>query len=160
VHSGAAKKRRGLFHAMDQLALTKPITKWNGCAETPEQIPQRIAEAFQALSKGRPGAGLLEVPLDMLQQELEFDGLKLDLQNMEKSISPLSSMADAALAVGFRFSQLATINYTLPVPKSLVQIDVDSAEIGAYYPVKAGIASDAKTALRQLRDALLAEGLR
>ncbi len=79
---------------------------------------------------------------------------------MEKSISPLSSMADAALAVGFRFSQLATINYTLPVPKSLVQIDVDSAEIGANYPVKAGIASDAKTALRQLRDALLAEGLR
>src|SRR5439155_8796823 len=47
VHSGAAKKRRGLFHAMDQLALTKPITKWNGCAETPEEIPQRIAEAFQ-----------------------------------------------------------------------------------------------------------------
>ncbi|OLD20380.1 MAG: hypothetical protein AUI91_06920 [Acidobacteria bacterium 13_1_40CM_3_56_11] len=245
VHSGAAKKRRGLFHAMDQLALTKPITKWNGRAETPEEIPQRIAEAFQALSKGRPGAGHLEVPLDVLQQELEFEGLKLDLkniesnpegrltgeienaaellrqaahpliyagggvissqawqelievaellqapvlmspmgkgaipadhplcggvtftwvtadlQNMEKSISPLSSMADAALAVGFRFSQLATINYTLPVPKSLVQIDVDSAEIGANYPVKVGIPSDAKTALRQLRDALLAEGLR
>src|SRR5438067_763045 len=265
VHSGAAKKRRGLFHAMDQLALTKPITKWNGRAETPEEIPQRIAEAFQALSKGRPGAGHLEVPLDVLQQELGFEGLKLDLkniesnpegrstgeieraaellrqaahpliyagggvissqawqelievaellqalvissqawqelievaellqapvlmspmgkgaipadhplcggvtftwvtadlQNMEKSISPLSSMADAALAVGFRFSQLATINYTLPVPESLVQIDADSAEIGANYPVKVGIPSDAKTALRQLRDALLAEGLR
>ena len=85
VHSGAAKKRRGLFHAMDQLALTKPITKWNGCAETPEQIPQRIAEAFQALSKGRPGAGHLEVPLDMLQQELEFEGLKLDLKNIESN---------------------------------------------------------------------------
>src|SRR2546428_2029199 len=85
VHSGAAKKRRGLFHAMDQLALTRPITKWNGRAETPEEIPQRIAEAFQALSKGRPAAGHLEVPLDVLQQELEFEGLKLDLKNIESN---------------------------------------------------------------------------
>src|SRR5204863_8488254 len=51
VHSGAAKERRGLFHAMDQLALTKPITKRNGRAETPEEIPQRMAEAFRALTK-------------------------------------------------------------------------------------------------------------
>src|SRR5215813_2112047 len=81
VHSGAAKERRGLFHAMDQLALTKPITKWNGRAETPEQIPLRVTEAFQVLGNGRPGAGHLEVPLDVLQQELEFEGLKLDLTN-------------------------------------------------------------------------------
>src|SRR3989442_6168322 len=85
VHSEAAQKRRGLFHAMDQLALTKPITKWNCRADTPEEIPQRIAEAFQALSKGRPGAGHLEVPLDVLQQELEFEGLKLDLKNIESN---------------------------------------------------------------------------
>src|SRR5215831_12382918 len=55
VRSGAAKTRRGLFHAMDQLALTKPITKWNGRAETPEQIPLRVTEAFQVLGNGRPG---------------------------------------------------------------------------------------------------------
>src|SRR2546425_9289963 len=246
VHSEAAKRRRGLFHAVDQLALTKPITKWNARADTAEQIPQVIAEAFRMLTNGRRGAGHVEVPLNILQQEVDvrsskfevnssesnsglrtqnsefqraakllaearrplilagggviaaeawaelveiaevlqapvlmspmgqgvipadhplcggvtFTWVTADLQNMEKSISPLSSMADAALAVGFRFSQLATINYTLPVPKSLVQIDVDSAEIGANYPVKVGIPSDAKTALRQLRDALLAEGLR
>src|SRR5262249_32544546 len=229
---------------MDQLALTKPITKWNGRAESAEQISELLEQAVHVLTSGRKGAGHLEVPMDVLQQEFISHGLNglnglqsvqsvqsvaeihrtaellrqaerplifagggviaaeawhelievaellqapvlmspmgkgaipadhplcggvtftwvtADLQHMEKSISPLSSMADAALAVGFRFSQLATINYTLPVPKSLVQIDVDSAEIGANYPVKVGIASDAKTALRQLRDALLAEGLR
>src|SRR5438552_15804325 len=233
-----------MFHEMDQLALTKPITKWNSRAETPEEIPQRIAEAFQALSKGRPGAGHLEVPLDVLQQELGFEGLKLDLkniesnpegrstgeieraaellrqaahpliyagggvissqawqelievaellqapvlmspmgkgaipadhplcggvtftwvtadlQNMEKSVSPLASMADAALAVGFRFSQLASVNYTLPVPKPLVQIDIDRDEIGANYPLEVGIVADAKVALRQLREGLEAEGV-
>ena len=245
VHSEAARKRRGLFHAMDQLALTKPVTKWNARAVNPEQISKAIANAFRVLTNGRRGAGHLEVPLDVLQQEFDFEDSNLevesvdcnsqlqdpsaeiqraaqllrkaqrplifagggviaaqaweelvevaellqapvlmspmgkgaipadhplcggvtftwvtaDLQNMEKSMSPLASMADAALAVGFRFSQLATVNYTLPVPKSLVQIDVDADEIGANYDVTVGILADARAALRQMCDALKAEGV-
>ena len=246
VHSEAARTRRGLFHAMDQLALTKPITKWNGRAGNPERISQALAEAFRVLTGGRRGAGHLEIPLDVLQQECGIEDSKLewksvedesepqdlnaeigrtvellrqarrplifagggviatqawpelleiaelrqapvltspmgqgaipadhplcagvtftwvtaDLQNMEKSMSPLAAMADAALAVGFRFSQLATINYTLPVPKTLIQIDVDPGEIGANYPVTVGIVSDARIALRRLRDALKADGVK
>src|SRR5436309_9073528 len=245
VHSEAAKKRRGLFHAVDQLALTKPITKWNACAGTLEQIPQVIAEAFRMLTNGRRGPVHVEVPLNVLQQEFEgrsskvelnsaesntelrapnsefqraaqvlaqaerplilagggviaaeawaelveiaelleapvlmspmgkgvipgdhplcggvtFTWVTADLQNMEKSMSPLASMADAVLAVGFRFSQLATVNYMLPVPKPLVQIDVDPGEIGANYPIEVGIVADAKMALRQLREGLEAEGV-
>jgi len=245
VHSEAAKRRRGLFHAVDQLALTKPITKWNARADTAEQIPQVIAEAFRMLTNGRRGAGHVEVPLNILQQEVDvrsskfevnhsesnsglrtqnsefqraakllaqarrplilagggviaaeawaelveiaelleapvltspmgkgvipadhplcggvtFTWVTADLQNMEKSVSPLASMADAALAVGFRFSQLATVNYTLPVPKPLVQIDIDRDEIGANYPLEVGIVADAKVALGQLREGLEAEGL-
>ena len=245
VHSGAAKKRRGLFHAMDQLALTKSITKWNGRADNPAQIPERIGEALHVLSSGRRGAGHLEVPLDILQQDFELKGstppvkrgpspaeirnstadirraaqllrqskrplifagggviaaeawpelldvaellqapvlmspmgkgvipadhplcggvtftwVTADLQNMQNSVSPLAGMSDAALAVGFRFSQLATVNYTLSVPKILVQIDIDANEVGANYPATIGIVSDAKSALSELRDALQAEGV-
>ena len=83
-----------------------------------------------------------------------FTWVTADLQNMEKSISPLAGMADAALAVGFRFSQLATINYTLPIPKTLIQIDVDPAEIGGNYPVTVGIQADAKVALQQILNGL------
>jgi len=79
---------------------------------------------------------------------------------MEKSVSPLANTADAALAVGFRFSQLSTVNYTLRVPKTLVQIDVDEREIGANYEVTVGIRSDARVALEQLCDRLKAEGVR
>ena len=244
VDSEAARKRRGLFHAMDQLTLTKPITKWNGRADAPEQSPQLMAEAMHMLTSGRRGAGHLEVPLNVLQRECAIDistfdlsnaerdreeqrlnaGLQqaaqllrkakrplilagggviaaeawrellevaellqapvltspmgkgsipanhplcagvtftwvtADLQNMENSISPLAGMADVALAVGFRFSQLATVNYTLPVPRNLVQIDIDANEIGGNYPVTVGIVSDAKNALRQLRDGIKAEG--
>src|SRR5438094_1784070 len=245
VHSEAAKRRRGLFHSVDQLALTKPITKWNARADTTEQIPQVIAQAFRMLTNGRRGAGHVEVPLNVLQQEVEvrsskfevnssesnsglrtqnsefqraaellaearrplilagggviaaeawaelveiaellqapvlmspmgkgvipadhplcggvtFTWVTADLQNMENSVSPLAGMSDAALAVGFRFSQLATVNYTLSVPKTLVQIDIDANEIGANYPATIGIVSDAKNALSELRDALQAEGV-
>ncbi len=234
VHAEAAKKRRGLFHAMDQLALTKPITKWNARVDNPSEIPQVLDNAFHALTTGRRGAAHVEVPLNILNQVCEievskpeiktveaacleidravellrrarrplifagggviaaeawkelvevaellqspvlmspmgkgaipadhplcggmtFTWVTADLQNMEKSISPLAAMADAALAVGFRFSQLATVNYMLTVPEALVQVDIDAAEIGANYDVSAGIVSDAKVALRQLRDAL------
>ncbi len=243
VHSEAAKKRRGLFHAMDQLGLTKPITKWNARVDIPTEIPQVMADAFHTMTNGRRGAVHVEVPLNVLNQAFEFGGsetlaalnerrhqlkdpsadiqraaellrraerplifagggviaaeawkelvevaellqapvlmspmgkgaipadhplcggvtftwVTADLQNMEKSMSPLASMADAALAVGFRFSQLATVNYTLPVPKILVQVDVDDAEIGANYNVTVGIQSDARVALRKLRDALKEE---
>ncbi len=183
VDSEAAKLRRGLFHATDQLMLTRPITKWNARADIPERIPQAAAEAFRIVTHGRRGAGHLEVPVNVLQQEVEIGPSKIevnpapdsrmpipplilagggiiaaeawaelveiaellqapvlmspmgkgvipadhplcggvtftwvtaDLQNMERSMSPLASMADTALAVGFRFSQLATVNYTLP----------------------------------------------
>src|SRR5262249_13460387 len=78
VHSEAARKRRGLFHAMDQLALTKPITKWNGRAESAEQIPELLEQAVHVLTSGRMGAGHLEIPLDVLQREIishGFNGL-------------------------------------------------------------------------------------
>src|SRR5881396_1875137 len=70
VDSEAAKLRRGLFHALDQLMLTRPITKWNARAGIPERIPQAVAEGFRAVTHGRRGAGHLEVPVNVLQQEV------------------------------------------------------------------------------------------
>jgi len=113
-----------------------------------------VAELLQAPVLMSP-MGKGAIPADHpLCGGVTFTWVTADLQNMEKSISPLAGMADAALAVGFRFSQLATVNYTLPVPETLVQIDVDPKEIGGNYPAAVGIVSDAKIALRQLREAL------
>jgi acetolactate synthase-1/2/3 large subunit len=91
---------------------------------------------------------------------MTFTWVTADLQNMDNSISPLTREADAALAVGFRFTQLSTVNYTLPIPAHLVQIDIDSDEIGANYPVAVGIAADAKVALNELRNYMGAAGLK
>jgi acetolactate synthase-1/2/3 large subunit len=65
--------------------------------------------------------------------------------------------ADVFLAVGFRFSEWASGSYkpgevfTIP-PQSVIQIDVDPAEIGRNYPVIAPILADAGPALAALLD--------
>jgi len=94
VHSEAAPKWRGLFHAVDQLALTKPITKWNASIEHPTQIPQVIGSAFRILMNGRPGAGHVEVPLDILQQEFEFKDSMLEAKSVESDSEPRNDSAE------------------------------------------------------------------
>lgn len=59
--------------------------------------------------------------------------------------------ADVLLALGCRFSEFATKRYTLINPNTkIIQVDVDADEIGAVYPVAAGIVADAAAAAASL----------
>jgi thiamine pyrophosphate-dependent acetolactate synthase large subunit-like protein len=62
--------------------------------------------------------------------------------------------ADAVLAVGTDFDEIATGGYALPAPQQLVQIDVDAAQVGRNLPVAVGLVGDAATVLDQLASAL------
>jgi acetolactate synthase-1/2/3 large subunit len=73
-----------------------------------------------------------------------------DVSSMAEFFSPLFSQADGALAIGCRFTQAVTGSWTIPLPKSLAQIDIDAAEIGRHYPVTLGIHLDAELALQYL----------
>jgi acetolactate synthase-1/2/3 large subunit len=73
-----------------------------------------------------------------------------DLTEMGGLFSPLFAEADGLLAIGCRFSQLATGNWTLTLPRSSAQIDVDSAELGRHFTPTLGVRADALLALRQL----------
>jgi acetolactate synthase I/II/III large subunit len=69
--------------------------------------------------------------------------------------------ADLLLAVGSRLAQFTTHfddRYIRP-GTPIVQIDVESRDIGRYYPVTIGIQADAREACRALLDALAAEGV-
>jgi acetolactate synthase-1/2/3 large subunit len=77
-----------------------------------------------------------------------------DLSNMGSLFSPLFAAADGLLAVGCRFTQMATGSWLLKLPPQLAQIDVDPREIGRHYPVTLGICADARAALRELLNAL------
>jgi acetolactate synthase-1/2/3 large subunit len=77
-----------------------------------------------------------------------------DLTDMTGLFSPLLAEADGLLAIGCRFTQLATGTWTMPLPPVLAQIDVDPAEIGRHYPVTLGIHADALPTVRGLMSLL------
>ena len=74
-----------------------------------------------------------------------------DLTNMDDFFSPLFTEADGLLVVGCRFTQLATGSWSLRLPPSVAQIDVDPDEIGRHYAVTQGVAADARLSLEALR---------
>jgi acetolactate synthase-1/2/3 large subunit len=114
------------------------------------QLAERLgAPVFHtAMGKGA-------IPVDHpLSAGLPWHRATSDLTNMESNFSPLFAEADGLLAVGCRFTQLATGSWTMPMPRSLAQIDIDAAELGRHYPVAVGVHADALAALRGLLSAL------
>ncbi len=62
--------------------------------------------------------------------------------------------ADVMLAIGCRFTEVMTDWRRLPVPRALIQIDLDPLQIGMNYPAVLGIVADARAAVRSILDAL------
>jgi acetolactate synthase-1/2/3 large subunit len=60
------------FQEADIFGITLPITKHNFLAQTADEIPRIIAEAFHLASTGRPGPVLVDVPKDVLQTPTTF----------------------------------------------------------------------------------------
>lgn len=59
--------------------------------------------------------------------------------------------ADLIFAVGLKFGQNTTFNWTLPTPNQcLVHLDIDGAEIGKVFPADVGVVADARTGLRSM----------
>lgn len=58
---------------LDQKALFRPLTKWNGVLDHVSQIPHAFRTAFRAMTTGRPGAAHIGLPYDLQKQELDAD---------------------------------------------------------------------------------------
>lgn len=56
--------------------------------------------------------------------------------------------ADAVLAIGVSFNAATTNRWSLPIPRRLVQIDIDANIIGRHYPIAAGVVGDARAAIQ------------
>ena len=61
-------------------------------------------------------------------------------------------LADCTLAIGPRFTSLDTRSWSLELPRPLVQIDEDAAEIGREYPCDIGVVGDLKLTLQTLTE--------
>ncbi|HYB01313.1 MAG TPA: thiamine pyrophosphate-binding protein [Ktedonobacteraceae bacterium] len=68
----------------------------------------------------------------------------------QSAIRDFIESCDVLLAVGTRFRGPETLVWRLPLPKTIVQIDVDELAISRNYPTTLGLVTDAKIGLQAL----------
>ncbi|GAQ80211.1 pyruvate decarboxylase family protein [Klebsormidium nitens] len=61
---------RGGFQEFDQIAIVKPFVKYAGRAENVRAVPNTVQSAVSAAAAGRPGAAYVDVPAEVLHQEV------------------------------------------------------------------------------------------
>ncbi|MEX1159135.1 MAG: thiamine pyrophosphate-binding protein, partial [Thermomicrobiales bacterium] len=221
----------GNLHEMtDQMSVMKPIVKWSKRVMDAADIPASVGEAFAAIETGRPRPAYLEIPIDVMADELELTrtipndsttaadltveiAKAVDLiQNAERvmifagggatSVEASTALrvlaeelgapvvmslmgkgalpADHPFAVGafgyrwsadnptvevMRKSDLAIVvgsglgvrttgDGSMPLPSTLIHIDIDPAEHGKRYQPSVSIVGDATEALAALLDAV------
>jgi acetolactate synthase-1/2/3 large subunit len=65
--------RRGRFQYGPQLEVVRPVTKFAGAVEEVRRIPEFVREAFRRALTGRPGPAYVELPADLLLEEVDED---------------------------------------------------------------------------------------
>ena len=63
IPRGQIGKNIGAYHEItEQMGLVRPVTKWQGQAFTPRDIPGAVSEAFRQMRTGRPRPVYIEIP--------------------------------------------------------------------------------------------------
>ncbi len=65
---------RDAFQEADITGIVLPITKHSYLVEKTEDVPRVIKEAFYIANTNRPGPVLIDLPKDIMEREIEFDG--------------------------------------------------------------------------------------
>lgn len=79
---------KGGFQDVDQLAIMKPVTKWAIRVTDPRRIPELIATAFRHARSGTPGPVYVDLPGDVLHQEVEASTIKWPSDRAEDALVP------------------------------------------------------------------------
>ena len=70
-----ASRGRYLLTELDQVALFRPVTKWNATLDSADALPGQMRKAFRAMTTGRPGAVHLALPFDTQKAPVDEAGL-------------------------------------------------------------------------------------
>jgi acetolactate synthase-1/2/3 large subunit len=89
------------FQEADIRGITMPITKHNYLVTRAADIPRAVAEAYHIAASGRPGAVLVDVAKDALQEKVNFEWPKdIDLPGYRDHSQPVSqAIRDAAALI-------------------------------------------------------------
>nr|MBA3305628.1 acetolactate synthase large subunit [Thermoleophilaceae bacterium] len=60
---------------IDVIRVMRPITKWNARVNDPRIIPEVVRKAFKVAEAEKPGATHIELPEDVMEQEIEASPL-------------------------------------------------------------------------------------
>lgn len=79
---------KGSLQEMDHIAVMKPITKWAGACYDTERIPEFIELAIRHAISGVPGPAYLELPMDILMNEVNTTVPSPRVQTQPPRIGP------------------------------------------------------------------------
>ncbi len=65
--------RGGTFQYFNQVAVTRPMTKWSGFVPSFERIAEMMKRAFRKSYQGRPGVVHVDVPEDIINGKSQLD---------------------------------------------------------------------------------------
>jgi tartronate-semialdehyde synthase len=68
-----AQLDREAFQAVNIAEVVKPVTKKSYCVKDAAMVPWVFREAFRIMREGRPGPVLIDLPLDVQKEEIEYD---------------------------------------------------------------------------------------
>ncbi|MDQ6660988.1 MAG: glyoxylate carboligase [Chloroflexota bacterium] len=83
------------FQAVDIVHCAEPVTKWSVLVKEPAQLPWVFREAFRIAQDGRPGAVLIDLPVDVQRGFVEYD-VTLDAPLQLSKPTPPSAAIDRA----------------------------------------------------------------
>ena len=61
------------FQTVDIAEIVKPVTKKSYCVLDPNNVPSVMREAFRIAREGRPGPVLIDLPMDVQKEMIEYD---------------------------------------------------------------------------------------
>lgn len=87
-----------LHEITDQMGVMRPLVKWSKRVMDVTDLTPSINEAFTALATGRPRPVYLEVPIDVIAEQVELNGLTPAASPVPPSIETQVQAAAAAIA--------------------------------------------------------------
>jgi acetolactate synthase-1/2/3 large subunit len=151
MHIDAPNSRRAnpssVQEAVELLRMAKRPLIWAGHGVVQAEASQELEKLAELWGAGviTSVAGRGAIPEDHPQS--------IGCFAISKAVREFIASCDVLLAIGTRFQGNETLNWKLPLPQTIVQIDIDRLAIGRNYPVVSSIVADAREGIQ----ALLAE---
>ncbi|MEV5716618.1 glyoxylate carboligase [Amycolatopsis mediterranei] len=94
--AATTKLHQEAFQAVDIVEIAKPVTKWAVQVKEAAQLPWIFREAFRVARSGRPGPVLIDLPIDVQKQDIEWDS-SIDSPLPVTVVKPASARVERAL---------------------------------------------------------------